>query len=254
MKPIRNFPDSLISPSRLDEFLQFQSGSDFKGDEYPLEVYINKLLKIESPKGYHKANAGTAGHYCLENGGYGIIGNKYNVPVENELWTVLFDLDAEVQLPVIRESWVRGIFCGCNVVGKVDALDAVAIHDHKFTSQVDIDKYMSSMQWKLYLLMSGREQFIYNLFTVKVEDDNIVTVKDFQRLVLPAYQGMREEVEKVIADYRDFLLDIKPMLEARISEYNGLIDREIARLTDSPLVTVKDALIDVLNNKRIKEL
>lgn len=252
----RSYSAQFVSASRLDEFLQFQSGTNFKGDEYTIENYIDKLLKIESPSNYHKANGGTAGHWVLEHSNYGIRINGYDgVKVDNELWKVVFELDTEIQLPVIRESWVRGIFAGVDVRGKVDAIDAISVHDHKFTSQVDIDKYMSSMQWKMYLLMTERDRFVYNLFTVKVEDNaNVVTVKDYQKLVLSSYYGMAEEVEQVVADYRDFLITVKPMLEARISEYNGLIDSEVARLSESRLVTVKDSLITILNNSKVKEL
>ena len=243
----------LISPSRLDEFIQFQSGVNFKGDEYTLEVFIDKLLKIEPPSDCRKRNAGTAGHNVLELLAYGVPVHKCDVAVEDEIWTVVFDCQTHVQLPVIRESWVRGIFADVTIRGKVDAIDAISVHDHKFTSSIDIDKYMSSMQWKMYLLMTGRERFVYNLFTVKVDDDvNIVTIKDYQRLVLTAYDGMAEEVEKIISEYKDFLITITPLLNARVAEYNKLIDEEITKINDSSLVTIRDKLITVLNNGKLK--
>lgn len=245
-----------ITPSRVDEFIQFKSGSNFKGDEYTIEDYIDRLLKIEDPAKRRKADAGQACHYCLEHSQYDIVLNSYSeVTADDNKWTVNFQLDDEIELPVIRESWVRGTFAGCQIIGKVDAIDAVYVHDHKFTSQVDIEKYMDSVQWKMYLLMTGRDRFVYNLFNVKIEDTaNIVNVLGYSRLELCSYDGMAEEIEQVITDYRNFLIQVKPLFIKRIAQYNGLINQEIARLVNSPLVTCKNALIDILNSKRLKEI
>jgi len=249
----RIFPSTFITPSRIDNFIQYQTGLRFDGNEYTLEEYIDNLLRIQPEN--KKMSAGTAGHYLLEHSVYGIYDKEYhNIPVNNKEWTVNFQVDAEIQLPVIRESWVRGTFADCQIIGKVDAIDAIYVHDHKFTSQVDIEKYMESVQWKMYLLMTGRDKFVYNLFNVKVEDANIVNVLGYQKLELCSYESMAEEIEQIIADYRDFLIQVKPLLIERIAQYNGLIDAEIARLSDSPLVTCKSALIEVLNSKRLKEI
>ena len=268
MSSKRSFPDCWITPSRIDEYLQLLTGVKYNfGDMPPYEIndFIDNLLKISNPlsSNQHKADGGTAAHSMLEELQYGVPITGWSV-FNNQIgsWNVIIDTDIVIQLPVIRESWVRGIIGETYLLGRVDAIDGIAVHDNKFTKQIDFEKYMESMQWKVYLYLTGRDMFVYNLFQVMVNDNqNIITIKDYQKLTLYAYDGMRQEVEEVIADYRELLISIKPLIIERIQCYNNEIDLFIQQLRETKVITAmveieefitklkqKYILIDGLNN------
>lgn len=261
MKRERDWIDRCITPSKIDEYLQLLTGVKYNfGDMPPYEIndFIDNILKISNPlsSNQHKADGGTAAHSMLEDLQYGVPITGWSV-FNNQIgsWKVIIDADIVMQLPVIRESWVRGIIGETYILGKVDAIDGVAVHDNKFTKQIDAEKYMESMQWKVYLYLTGRDMFVYNLFQVVVSDNqNIITIKDYQKLTLYAYDGMRQEVEEVIADYRELLISIKPLIIERLNEYNNEIDLFIQQLRETNVVTAMveiEELIAKLKQKYI---
>lgn len=259
-----NWANQFISPSRLDNYLQFMTGKLYdlpNAPDYTIDAFIDSLLQIRKPSSMRKANAGTFGHSMLESlvytdyvEGYWFDGINYCISE----WIINIDCDIEVPVPIIRESPVTAVIAGCPIKGTVDAIDGYCVYDHKFTGQVDIEKYMESMQWKAYLLMTGRMKFVYNLFTVKVDDtENIMTIRDYTPLILWGYPGMREEVEQTIIEYRELLLSIKHLIDARIGDYNNQINQFIEQLNNSPIVTAEyeiNQLITKLKTKFLKEI
>jgi hypothetical protein len=54
------------------------------------------------------------------------------------------------------------------VVAKIDLIHGKHIYDHKTKwSQFDIDSYLDSMQWRVYLDVWQADQFTYNVFMMK---------------------------------------------------------------------------------------
>jgi hypothetical protein len=181
--------------SRLDEFRRYQGGEHYDGSEYTAADFIERLTThTESPA----MAAGTAVHAVIEEAAFG------DLPEETGRggWHIRFDLDAELRLPAAREIPLYREHKGIPLFGRVDAIDAVSVHDVKTTSAIDVDRYVDSMQWKAYCWMSGRRSFVYDLFRVKVEADiQAVTVLEYVRLPLTAYPGLDRDVESLLEEY-----------------------------------------------------
>lgn len=181
--------------SRLDEYRYYVSGETFSGDEYTAAEFIRKMTTFEeSPK----MAAGTAVHKVIENAGFGEIPPE----VSSNGWHIKFDLDADLPMPVAREIPLQREYRGIVLFGRCDAMDANTVHDTKTTSQIDVDRYLESYQWKSYLWMSGRHSFVYDILKVKVEEDiKVVTVQEYLPLKVSAYPGLARDVESLLEDF-----------------------------------------------------
>jgi hypothetical protein len=107
----------------------------------------------------------------------------------------------------------------------------------------------------MYLLGSGLDKMVYDIFEVKVYDTlNQVEIKDYHKLELYRYPAMEQEVINVLHEYVDLLYALEPAIIARVSEYNGMIDATIAQLNASGLVTAEgeiNAFVAVLEKKKV---
>ncbi len=245
-----------LSPSRVDTFIQFLTGYEYNfGDnykEFTNEAFIDKLLKLEPQSNFRKANAGTACHSLIERAKFMTLDGCYLV----DNWLIeVPEHDIELSYPDCREQWLRLKIEGIEILGKVDGVNLTSIHDLKFTSKVDFEKYINSYQWKMYLLGSGLDKMVYDIFEVKVHDTlNQVEIKDYHKLELYRYSAMEQEVINVLHEYVDLLYALEPAIIARVSEYNGMIDATIAQLNASGLVTAEseiNAFVAVLEKKKI---
>lgn len=122
--------------------------------------------------------------------------------VKQDGWTIIFALDADVQLPAMREVPLHCEYRGIPLYGRCDAISLHAVHDIKTTQSIDVDRYLESMQWRAYLYMSGRTQFVYDIFKVK-RDEKIreMLVTDYVPLRLSAYPGMGRDVEGCLVEF-----------------------------------------------------
>lgn len=216
----------LMSPSKVDNFLQYKSGVLYNfGDmpEYTTDMFIDRLLGLdEVNKG--KMEAGNAVHKMIE------LGLHDKVTVNG--FYIKSDIDVELDYPDVRELWVNGNIGEYNIKGRIDAASATIAHDVKTTSSpIDFDKYINSIQWKMYCLLGKYDKFIYDIFQIKIDDGSYVvydqdveggyvelqgneniTIKKYERLEVFPYPGMLEEVYRVLNDYNDTLL----LLQKRI--------------------------------------
>jgi hypothetical protein len=182
--------------SRLDEFRRYMSGEHLSGEEYTAAEFVSRLTDPTPPSA--AMLAGTAVHSIIETAAFGELPER----ASQNGWLVQFDLDAELRLPAAREIPLYREHRGIPLFGRVDAIDAVSVHDVKTTAAIDVDRYMDSFQWRAYLYMSGRKRFIYDLFRVKVEADiQVVTVLEYVRLPLTAYPGLSRDVESLLEEY-----------------------------------------------------
>lgn len=83
-------------------------------------------------------------------------------------------LECEVQLetlPIGEWKVSRVIDFGAlgwvEVVGKVDRADLVTVVDYKTTQRFDPEALVDSMQWRLYLWLTGARRFAWDVFEVK---------------------------------------------------------------------------------------
>lgn len=228
--------NQFISPSKLDMFVKYKSGWEYQlGEsekEFTTEAFIDKLLKLESPDNFIKADAGSAVHKLFEMSNYGELLNAYKV--NDWLITIPSDVDFNIHVPYMREISVSGVIAGITVRGRVDSMDGTKVHDIKTTGQINIDNYINSYQWKCYLLMTGLDKFVYDIIKVNVKEEiKKITLMDYVKLELYSYSNMRKDVENLISEYHDTLNILSSQIIERIYSYNSQLDILSSNLKES---------------------
>lgn len=213
-----NWVCRLMSPSKVDNYIQYCTGELYSyGDrpEYTLEMFIDRLLGLDTGN-LLKMEAGTAVHklfesYCLKERSSFEVGD----------WVIRLPyINYTLQdYPKVREFWCHGNIGSYTILGKIDAATATCAHDLKTTSNIDIERYINSAQWKMYCLMGGYKKFVYDILKVKVqEEERIVTIQDYERLELYPYKNMESEIFGILVAYSSLLQRIQPQILARIDE------------------------------------
>lgn len=135
-------------------------------------------------------------------------------------WRILFDLDAEIDLPPIRELKIEEVFQTpsgqVTLVGQVDDLFGLTVRDQKLTKSFDVEeKYIDSLQWRAYLTMFRARRFIYDVFVGRVsEKDHEVTIRDYHPLTFYSYPGMRADVERAVRELAEIVGRYQPQIAA----------------------------------------
>lgn len=187
-------PSEIFRASALDEFRRYQSGETFTGDEYTAEAFVSHLTDRQETA---KMAAGTAVHRALEIAGFGELSES-----EQFGWKIDFLLDADLALPTLREIPMSREHNGVTLFGRVDSITGSTVRDIKTTERIDADRYAESYQWRAYLWMSGRNRFIYDVLTVKIDEDKrTVVVSDHVPLVFNRYPALDREVEALLDEY-----------------------------------------------------
>lgn len=190
-------PDrEIFRASRLDEFRLYLSGETFTGEEYTAEAFAARLTSREETA---KMAAGTAVHKALELASVGEMAAG-----EQNGWSIAFELDAELDLPTLREIPLCRRHNGIPLFGRVDSITGTTVRDIKTTAQIDPDRYAESYQWRAYLWMSGRDVFLYDLLKAKVDEAAMsVTITDYVRLGFHRYPGLDGDVERLLERYAE---------------------------------------------------
>jgi hypothetical protein len=195
-----------ISVTELDAYRRYRDNEDAE-----LETLLSQLRKQEPPT--RAMLAGKALHSILEKAGPGDLH-----VAEQDGFRFTFKVDCELALPAVRE--IKGDIKlytttePITLVGVVDALEGLTVHDHKLTARFDAERYADSYQWRCYLVMFGGRKFIYNVF-VGDEDADGFTVYDFHQLPLYAYPGMHDDVQREVSEFAAFIaLHLPERLEA----------------------------------------
>lgn len=216
---IKDWRNNFVQPSRLDEFAQYLTGNlhNYEDKEgfippYTDELFVEKLL-IRTPT--EAMHVGSILHGILENAGFSCLPNK----MEKDGYKITFNIDIDLELPELREIWINGNIKNASVLGKVDAISAVTVHDHKFTSKIDTEKYWNSWQWRVYLYLTDRPKFVYNVFQIKIKDMTI-SVDKFERLQLEEYLTLRQEVEEFYQYYWESLNSLKDLIFEKAAKLN----------------------------------
>ena len=123
-------PREIFRASRLDEFRRYLSGETFTGEEYTPEMFVARLTSFEPTP---KMLAGTAVHSVLERAEVGKLDTCQRFG-----WKVVFDLDAILDLPAMREVELSRARRGIMLYGRVDAITGSEIRDYKTTQAADI--------------------------------------------------------------------------------------------------------------------
>jgi hypothetical protein len=97
--------------------------------------------------------------------------------------------------------------------GKVDCIDGIVVHDIKTTRQIKLEKYAKSMQWKLYLWMTGLSIFGYNIFEIKIEEwKKSIMINKYEELKLYRYSNMEQDIFHMLDEYIGYLYQIKEQI------------------------------------------
>lgn len=213
-----DWKQKFCQPSKLDEFAQYLTGNTHNyenAEEYTEELFIDKLLIRTQTDAMQ---IGTALHKVLEVSEYQVIPRLFTINDGNNHYKVNVKNDIQIQIPELREVWITKQFQGLTIRGIVDAISACNIHDFKFTSKVNIARYMDSWQWRVYLWMNPKHtNFIYDLFTVKI-GIKTVDILNYESLELYRYAGLEQEVEEMYSEYFDTLEKLKPWIMNRAHE------------------------------------
>lgn len=96
------------------------------------------------------------------------------------------------------------------LVGVIDGHNG-AVWDWKLTSRFDAERYADSYQWRSYLTMFNARKFVYGVFEGKEGDEiNEWIVWGYQEFPLYAYDGMRADVEREVAELAAFIVQHVP--------------------------------------------
>lgn len=126
----------------------------------------------------------------------------------------VFAIEDELALPPIRE--LKGEYLiqtasgPVTLVGKVDALRGVTVHDYKLTERFDAERYVDSYQWRAYLLMFQARRFVYDVFVGKYNDDNSVWIHDYHRFPVEAYPNMEADVHRAVSGLAEIVVKHVP--------------------------------------------
>lgn len=171
-------------------------------------AYLLQELRGEMPKS-PAMMIGSALHKALE---HAPIGEASFIEADGHRFII--QPNVELSLPDIQEFKLEQEFSVSSeltvqLVGKVDAWHGNTVWDHKTANRFDADKmegYLSSYQWRWYLLMTGVDVFQYNIFVVdsenwtRLENATAYNVTDFHSFRLYRYPGMeRDCIEKLKA-------------------------------------------------------
>lgn len=149
--------------------------------------------------------AGTALHTALENCA---TGDHSELTAEG--YTFELRCDGELDLPEIRELKAERDYeidgCRITLVGKVDGVHGRRVDDHKFTSRYDAERFMASMQWRVYLEIFGADEFRWNVFEGRVspDDPKRYTIYALHRLHMHRYPNMGDDVERSLETFLEF--------------------------------------------------
>lgn len=149
---------------------------------------------------------GTALHKALELAGDG----------EHETLTAngyTFHLpDAELDIPEIRELRGYKQYGDLTITGRVDAIHGKRIDDHKTTARFDAERYLSGIQWRLYLEIFDCDVFRWNVFEIREAGPLplVYRVSPPQLLVEYRYPGMADDIERVVSGFAEFAAKYLP--------------------------------------------
>lgn len=201
-----------ISVSWLDS-----TNNYLTNDEMSEQDFITNLFS----RGETKAMAaGTAFHSLLENA---LSIDDLNASHGGFEFELSDKLTGNVELGIMREKkYVYPIFPDVDLVGKIDAETVRLAIDHKLTDRTNLDRYLDAMQWRAYLIMRNKPLFAYQVFEHSGLDKETVFIKNYDRLELSTYQGIKDDVCDCVNELKTLLLrNIDAYKHYRGNQYQG---------------------------------
>jgi hypothetical protein len=174
------------------------------------------VARLTAPEATEKMKAGKAFHAALEKAQetehYSVSANGY---------AFSFLCDAEMALPQMRECSVTKNYAGLLVKGRVDGIYGKAVSDIKTTEDVDLDRYMESLQWRYYLDMTDADRFDWHIFQMREVRSNDPTrlyeVFGYHKLTQYRYVNLAYDCLKAAQEYKEFAeIHLRPSPETSL--------------------------------------
>jgi len=166
----------------------------------------------KDPEVLDRISAGHALASLMERGG------PYADAETSEGWRFVFAGDFTVDQPIGQEAEGELVFETAHgpvvLAGHADMVTARAVRDQKLTTKWDAERYVDSQQWRAYLLMFDRREFVYDVFEGP-RKDRTVTIREHHKLTFYAYPDMRKDVERAVRDLADIVARHMPERFAR---------------------------------------
>lgn len=148
-----------ISASNLESF-RF-----WKDSEAPQSNLIERLTHAAKPT--PQMEAGRAFAKMMERANHDTIGTA---TVDD--WAFDFTaMTAEISIPTLREIKAEKVYATpsgpVTLVAKCDGLTGRTVTDDKLTEKWDAEKYLDSLQWRVYLELFEADRFVYEVFVGK---------------------------------------------------------------------------------------
>lgn len=191
-----------VSASDIDSFRYFLADEDAE-----LPDLLGRLRRTEPPT--EAMMAGTAFHTALQLSQSGSLEE-----IVSDGFRFRLDLDDELDLPAMREiKTTRDYEVGGHVVtlvGKVDAVLGRRIYDHKLTARYDAERFLGSMQWRIYLDLFGADEFRWNVFEAREVGEREYAIKELHKLTMHRYPGMEDDIVRELATFLEFAVTHMP--------------------------------------------
>ena len=188
-----------ISITDIDQYLYWRDS------EQSIEELMSRLRR-EGPE-TEAMRAGTAFHKALELAEEGTLSH-----LEADGYQFLMSPvdEIEIKLPPLRELKVEREFLidstlTVTLVGKVDALFGNTVYDHKTTGRLDLDRYMDSFQWRMYLNQLGADTFQYNIFETSEIDYHCYNIVGYHEFRQYRYPDLARDCRFMLHEFLDFL-------------------------------------------------
>jgi hypothetical protein len=188
------------SASDLDALRYYLSNEDAD-----LGDLISQLRRESAPS--DAMLAGTALHQALETATVGEFetleanGYRFNMALTGEI-----DLPEIREMKETKDYLIDGV--RITLVGKVDAVHGKRVDDHKFTARYDAERFMASLQWRVYLEVFGADEFRWNIFEGRRLNDHPecrdYVIHTLHQLRMHRYPGIDKDVTAALSGFLAF--------------------------------------------------
>ncbi len=189
-----------ISPSVLDGFRYYINYGN------SVDEYIESLKN--SSEFSLKARVGTCLHSVLEHSV--LVGDELSLFFDGYRTNIYIDASCVLENPTITElKAVKSIEVDgyqIDLVGKADAIYGNMGKDYKFTfSSSPTDRFIESVQWKIYMMLFDLELFRYIIFRCK-GDEKKVSVYEVEHYDIYRNQYIESDVYSLSSQFVDFII------------------------------------------------
>lgn len=94
------------------------------------------------------------------------------------------------------------------LVGKVDGIEGLMLHEHKTTWNYNPDSYLESLQWRFYLNMMEADTLQYNIFEIKGKDVGEIESIELQSFKVHSYPSLASDCQNWMERFWDCITSL----------------------------------------------